>query len=102
LQASTPEAPAAATKLTTAEEYSSTELRQWVTHAFKLAGFPEDAELGLVQMAAMIEGRLDEFLARTAELPQGAVEEREKAREKERRQVKPSYYSETFGKPGKS
>jgi len=68
-------------------ECTTAELRQWVIHAFELAGFTEDPEVGLVQMAATLEGRLGECLAKAAELPPGVAEEREKAREKERRQV---------------
>jgi len=65
-------------------ECTTAELRQLVTHAFDLAGFTEVPGVGLIQMA---ERRLYECLAKAAELPSGVAEEREKAREKERRQV---------------
>ena len=70
------------------EGCTAAELRQWVTQAYRLAGFAEDPGVGLVQMAAALEGMLDECLAKAkkAQLSPGLVEEREKAREKERRQ----------------
>lgn len=62
-------------------------LNTWVTTAYMMCGRQEDNSMSLVAMMAAIEQTLAECLKKTTPLAAAVVEDWERAREKERRQV---------------
>ncbi len=68
-------------------EYPPEVLHGWVGAAHQQCGFSDSSSANIVEMMAGIEARLNECLVAAASLPPGFVEEWEKSREKERRQV---------------
>lgn len=65
----------------------SAELQDWLSSALQQCGCSVDASQGVVPMMRMIEAKLDECLSEAALIPTTFVDEWEKSREKERRQV---------------
>ena len=70
-----------------AQDYTPEELKEWVTKAFQQCGFIKNDSADPLTMMAAIEARLNECLLTAASLPTSFVEEWERSREKERRQV---------------
>lgn len=78
---------------------SFADMHKWVAAVYSACGRHEDSSLGVVDMMTVVEHTLASCLRKASALAPGAVEEWEKAREKDRRQVRGMKFDQDCANP---